>query len=43
MNDWQDNQRTIEFVEKGDPFSKDLLLACSLGLNIGFLVALVFL
>ena len=36
---------TIEYVEKGKDFTygKEMLLACSLGLNVGFLIALLFL
>ena len=41
---WQDRPITIEYVEKGTetPYGKDLLLFCSLGLNVGFLIGLLY-
>jgi hypothetical protein len=42
MNDWQ-KSTTIEYVQIKDDYPRQLLLACSLGLNIGFIIALLFL
>ena len=39
---WQEQPTTIEFVEKKDEFNKDFILACSIGLNIGFLIGLLY-
>ena len=45
MKNWQDS-RTIEYVQKEDEwtvYKRELLLSCSVGLNIGFIIALLFL